>query len=264
MLGRTRKRLGRLLRIMHWKSWMPFTLATIGDTYYRQGLMYLLGQNIDCELKLSHLRTSRTRQISMTMAPPMPTTGLIIRGWEDQDHPSRTYLPAFPRSSVNSLQYKGIVSSSQPLATETVVWLQFILSARRYIRTISTCIHPLKRRISPTSTRLPALFSHRSPQCCLSCLSTTWFRGPLLTRPPSHLLTTARWRELVAPTSRIVAQYGALYGAVLSPSFRVLGSPLTPIFLARRSRTPLYRLSSIAFLCSFVRCLYPSTYWPGR
>ena len=123
------------------------------------------------------------------------------------------------------------------------------------------CAFVIRRRISPTLARP---FLHRRPQCCLSCLSTTWFRGPLLTRPPSHLLTTAHWRELVAPTSRIVAQYGALYGAVLSPYFRVLGSLFTPIFLARRSGTLLYRLSSIAFHCSFVRCLYPSTYWLGR
>ena len=50
---------------------------------------------------------------------------------------------------------------------------------------------------------------------CLSSSSTTWFREPLLTRAPSHLLTTARLQEITAPTPRIAEQSGALFGVIL-------------------------------------------------
>ena len=39
---------------------------------------------------------------------------------------------------------------------------------------------------------------------------------------------------------------------------------LTLTFRVRRSETQLCRLLSIAFLCSFVRCLYPSMFWLGQ
>ena len=58
---------------------------------------------------------------------------------------------------------------------------------------------------------------------------------PLLTGAPSHPLITARWRETTARILRIAGQFGALFGVVLSRSFRVPGSLFTRTFHVRRN-----------------------------
>ena len=119
--------------------------------------------------------------------------------------------------------------------------------------------------------------SHFIPlsQCCFSFLSTTWFRVPLSMPTLSLPSATARWREIVVPTLRIVGRSGASCGVVLLLSFRVPGSPFTRTSHARRRERQTvglrdvygihcYRLQSIVFLCSFVRCLCQNMFWHGR
>ena len=106
---------------------------------------------------------------------------------------------------------------------------------------------------------------HTCPSlCCLSSLSTTWLREPLLTQAPSNLLATARWRQTIAPTLLTVGHFGALFGVALPRFFHVLGLLFTPISHARRKRTQLCRSPNTAFLYSFALCLYPSTCWHGQ
>ena len=134
-------------------------------------------------------------------------------------------------------------------------------SYRPHVYWVPRTFRNINYRINPTLTcPLPR---HPS-QCCSSCLSTTWCRGPLLTRTPFRLLTTVRWRKITAPTSSTVVPFGASFGAALLPSFCVLGSRFIRTFRARRSGIHCYHLPSIAFHCSFGLWLCLSTCWHGQ
>ena len=134
-------------------------------------------------------------------------------------------------------------------------------SYRPHVYLVPRTFRNIKYRINPTLT---CPLSRHPSQCCSSCLSTTWCRGPSLTRTPFRLFTTVLRRKTTAPTFRIVVRFGTLFGVALPPSFCVLGSRFIRTFRARRSGTQLYRLPSIAFRCSFVPCLCLSTCWHGQ
>ena len=58
---------------------------------------------------------------------------------------------------------------------------------------------------------------------------------PLLTGALSHPLITPRWRETTVRILRIAGQFGALFGVVLSRSFRVPGLLFIRTFHVRRN-----------------------------
>ena len=128
---------------------------------------------------------------------------------------------------------------------------------------------PTERFVAYSDKRCPvskSFFTHPS-KCYSSSFSITW---PFLSVPAQfHLSAVAHSSQIHARTSHILAQYGILFGAVLSPFSHVHGWLFIRIcrVLRRGKRriafkdgyeTHFSHSPNIAFLCSFVHCWYPS------
>ena len=134
---------------------------------------------------------------------------------------------------------------------------------------------PLKCFVAHSDKRCPvskSFFAH-SLKCYSSSFSITW---PFLSAPAQfHLTSVAHSSRIRAPTSRILAQYGISFGAVLPPFSHVHGWLFIRIchVLSRGRRRIVFKVGygthfsrspNIAFRCSYVLCWYLNMYWVGR
>ena len=139
-----------------------------------------------------------------------------------------------------------------------------------------TCIqHPLSVFVSHSDKRglVSKSFFTNPSKCYSSPFSITW---PFLSAPAQfHRSLVAHLSRIHARTSRILAQYGISFGAVLPPFSRVRGWLFIRICRAlSRGRgrivfkdgygTRFSPLPNIVFHCSSVPCWCLSTYWLGR